>query len=156
MTHAAFAAIAVLTGFCLALAVSDLRSYVLPDRLTFGLGVCGLGFAVILDPSGLPDRLIGAVAGFAVFEAVALLYRRFRGREGLGQGDSKLMAAAGTWVGWHGLPSVVLVGSLIALAGTLLTEKLYSRDISATTRIPLGAYLSIGLWTTWILGPISI
>lgn len=156
MSPTAWAAAAVLTGLCVGLALSDLRRYRLPDALTATLGATGLGFAALIDMAALPDRLIGAVAGFAVFELIARLYRHFRGREGLGLGDSKLMAAAGAWVGWQGLASVVLVGSLVALAGTLVAVKLRDRALSARTRVPLGAYLALGLWVTWIFGPIGL
>lgn len=155
MSATALAATGVLSALCFALAVSDFRRYLLPDALTAALGLSGLAFAAAIDPASLPDRLIGAALGFAAFDLVARLYRHFRGREGLGMGDAKLMAAAGAWVGWQGLPSVVLVGSLIALAATLLAAKLRDRPLSATTRVPLGLYLSVGLWATWLFGPVG-
>lgn len=155
MTGWALAGALVLSGLCAALAAWDLRRYLLPDALTLALGVAGLGFAALLEPEALPDRLIGAAAGYAVFDLIARAYRHFRGRDGLGAGDAKLMAAGGAWVGWQGLASVVLVGTMVALAMTLLTAKLAGRDLSASTRVPLGAYLSAGIWITWIMGPIS-
>lgn len=156
MTGWALAAAAVLSGLCAALAAGDLRRYLLPDALTLALGVSGLIFAALIDRGGVPERLIGVVAGYAAFDLIARAYRYFRGREGLGAGDAKLMAAAGAWVGWQGLASVVLVGALVGLAVTLAAAKLRGRELSAVTRVPLGAYLSVGLWITWIMGPISL
>lgn len=156
MTVAAALSALALTGFCLALAHSDWRRFRLPDRLTLALGGSGLLSSAVLDLSAIPDRLIGSVLGFASFDLIARLYRRVRRREGLGMGDAKLMAAAGTWVGWQGLGSVVFLGSLTALAGTLLIAKLRGRNLDATLRVPLGAYLCIGLWITWVLGPLTI
>jgi len=156
MSAWAITAALVLSGLCLALAASDLRRYLLPDALTLALGVSGLGFAALLQRSAITDHMIGVIVGFAAFEIIARGYRLLRGRDGLGGGDAKLMAAAGAWVGWQGLTSVVLVGSMAALAATLLVEKLHGRDLSGTTRIPLGAYLSVGIWITWIIGPLSM
>jgi len=155
MTVPEIAAILVLTILSAALAASDFVRYRLPDILTLALGLSGLGFAALLNPQALPHRLIGVAAGFAAFEVIARAYVWLRGREGLGRGDAKLMAAAGAWVGWQQLASVVFAGSLVALAGTLLVAKLRSRDLSASTRVPLGAYLCIGLWVTWVFGPIA-
>lgn len=146
----------VLTALALALVWNDLRHFLLPNVLTALLLVAGLGFTALLDRGYFTDRLIGIVAGFASFEAVRLGYRRLRGRDGLGAGDVKLMAAAGAWVGWQGLPSVVLIGTLTALAVTLAAAKLKDGNLGATTRVPLGAFLATGLWVTWLVGPIAI
>lgn len=156
MSGATLAAAAVLSVLCGALAASDLRRYRLPDRLTLALGITGLGFAALLDRTAVPDRVIGAALGYAAFALIAAGYRHVRGRDGLGAGDAKLMAGGGAWVGWQGLPSVVLVGAVAALAATLVLAKLRRRDLAPTTRVPLGAYLAAGIWVTWALGPISL
>lgn len=150
------AASAALTLLSLGLAWNDLRRYLLPNRLTASLVVLGLVFAGLTDLTGIGDHLIGVLAGFGSFEIIRRSYRHLRGRDGLGAGDAKLMAGAGAWVGWQGLPTVVLIGTLIALSMTLATAKLRGEDLTATARIPLGAYLTIGLWLTWIFGPIAI
>ena len=93
----------VLGWTLLALAAIDRRDLVLPDEFTLPLIPAGIAVAYFIAP-GLPaQHLIGAVAGFAVFVLVRWAYRRLRGREGLGLGDAKLLAAAGAWVGWVGL-----------------------------------------------------
>jgi leader peptidase (prepilin peptidase)/N-methyltransferase len=66
------------------------------------------------------------------------------------------MAGAGAWVGWLGLPSVVLIGTLIALSATLAVTKLRGDSLSTSARVPLGAYLAAGLWLTWVFGPIAV
>src|SRR6185312_16038520 len=70
----------------LALAIIDARHFWLPDRITLPLIALGLIVAAILDRTGLADHVIGAAAGFACFAAIAFIYRRLRGREGLGRG----------------------------------------------------------------------
>ena len=67
---------------------------------------------------------IGAAAGFAVFWSIGAAYRRYRGRDGLGGGDAKLLAAAGAWVGWQGLPLVVLIGAGATPAAVVLVAAL--------------------------------
>ncbi len=104
----------------LALAAADWRTYLLPDPLVLALALAGFAASAVLMPAALVDHVIGAGAGFLVFAAVAALYRRWRGREGLGLGDAKLLGALGAWVSWEGLPSVVLIGALSALSAALL------------------------------------
>ena len=110
----AMSAVAVLSGWLLwaslglgwallALAAIDLRHLVLPDILCLPLIPAGLAIAWALDPALLPDHALGAILGFAAFVAIAFVYRRLRGREGLGMGDAKLLAAAGAWLGWRAL-----------------------------------------------------
>jgi leader peptidase (prepilin peptidase)/N-methyltransferase len=138
----------------LALAWIDWRHFLLPDLLTLPLIPAGLAVAGAADPARLPDHLIGAAGGFIVFAAIGRLYRRLRGRIGLGLGDAKLLAAAGAWVSWQGLPGVVLIAALAALAVALLGT-LRGHPPSATTRVPFGSYLALGIWLTWLFGPLS-
>jgi leader peptidase (prepilin peptidase)/N-methyltransferase len=130
-----------------ALALYDLRRGRLPDWLTLPLAAAGL---LIAWRGGAPaDAAIGAALGYAVFEGVALGYRRLRGREGLGGGDAKLAAAAGAWVGWQGLPSVVLLAACGALATALARRRL-----GATESMPFGAYLAPAILLVWLVGPL--
>lgn len=145
---------AALGWVLLALAVIDWRHFLLPDSLVLPLVPAGLAVAAWLAPSALADHLIGAVAGLAVLSAVAWTYRHLRGREGMGFGDAKLLGAAGAWVGWQGLPSVLLLGALLALAVTLLTHA-GRRPLGATTRVSFGSFLCLGLWLVWLYGPLA-
>ena len=130
-----------------ALALFDLRQGRLPDWLTLPLAAAGLLLA--WRGGALADSLLGAALGYALFEGLALAYRRLRGREGLGGGDAKLAAAAGAWVGWQGLPSVVLVAAAGALAVALVRRRL---DGSESVRF--GAYLAPAILLVWLLGPL--
>jgi leader peptidase (prepilin peptidase)/N-methyltransferase len=138
----------------LALAVIDAREGLLPDLLTWPLLLAGLAAAAWLDPDGLGSRAIGAIAGFAVFWALALLYRRLRRREGLGLGDAKLLAAAGAWLGWEALPSVVLVAAIAGL-GWILALSLGGRRLALDTELPFGPGLCLGFWLVWLYGPLQ-
>ena len=97
----------------LTLALLDAGHFWLPDKLTLPLLL--LGLAIVNEPP-LLHRLIGAAAGYAVLALIALAYRAARGREGLGGGDPKLLAAIGAWLGWQALPFVLLAASLAGLA----------------------------------------
>lgn len=137
------------------LAILDVRHFWLPHRLTIPLGLMGLAQAAAFEPSALIDRLIGAAGGMAALVLVAWTYRRARGREGLGGGDARLLAAAGAWIGWMGLPSVLLIaaGSGLALAGA---ARLAGRRIAWSDRVPFGLFLALGLWLTWLYGPLRL
>lgn len=138
----------------LALALIDLRHFLLPDVLTLPLIPAGLAVAWLVEPGKLLHHGIGAAAGFAAFAALAWGYRRLRGRDGLGLGDAKLFAAAGAWVSWSGLGSVLLWAALPALAVTLALGLKRGR-LSGRTPLPFGAYLAAGLWLTWLYGPLQ-
>ncbi len=137
----------------LALAAIDQRHRVLRDELTLPVILGGLGVAYMVDSGVLGEHAIGAAAGFASFAAIGWLYRRLRGREGLGLGDAKLLAGAGAWVSWQGLPSVVLLAGASALAVALIDWR-RGRSLSSTTRVPFGPYLCLGAWLVWLYGPI--
>jgi leader peptidase (prepilin peptidase)/N-methyltransferase len=97
---------AALGWVLLALAVIDARHFLLPDVLTLPLIPAGLAVAWWLDPGQLLHHALGAALGFVGFAGLAWVYRKLRGREGLGLGDAKLLAAAGAW-GYGGVTVTV-------------------------------------------------
>lgn len=114
----------------------------------------GLAVTFWLDHAAVPGHLLGAAAGLLVLTAVGWTYRQLRGREGLGFGDAKLLAGAGAWLSWQGLPSVLLIAAVLGLAGTLLSHA-GRRPISAATKISFGSYLCAAIWIVWLYGPIA-
>ena len=140
----------------LALSAIDAERRILPDLLTLPLAPAGLAVVWMIDPDAIVSHAAGAVVGYAVFEAVRFLYRRLRGREGLGQGDSKLLAAGGVWVGAIGLPTVVLYGSLAALAWILVRRAWTGGTVTAVTELPFGPFLALGIWLVWLYGPLMM
>ncbi len=113
-------ALAVALAMLVALAWIDARRGLLPDRLT--LPLLWLGLLVNLDGALVPlrDAVLGAVAGYAFLAGIAAGFRLLTGREGMGGGDVKLLAALGAWLGWAALPQVVLAASALALAVAVL------------------------------------
>jgi leader peptidase (prepilin peptidase)/N-methyltransferase len=145
----------VLLGWTLlCLAAIDARHFLLPDALTVPLVPAGLAVALLTDPDRLTADIYGGALGFLVFASLRGAYRWARGREGLGLGDVKLLAAAGCWVGWDGLPSVVLIAAVSGLAVAAL-QGLRGVSFSASTRIPFGVYLCFGFWLVWLYGPLA-
>ncbi len=137
-----------------ALALIDSRDGILPDALTLPLLVLGLVVTFASTPTQLVDSALGAAIGYLFVVALRWLYARWRRREGIGLGDAKLLAAAGAWVGWIGLPSVVLIASVLALAGALVLG-LRGRRLSGELSIPFGPALCAALWLVWLYGPLG-
>jgi leader peptidase (prepilin peptidase) / N-methyltransferase len=140
----------------LALALVDLRCSRLPDPLTLPLLLAGLAVTALAWPTELADHLLGAVFGYAGLAAIGWLYRALRGREGLGLGDAKLLAAGGAWLSWQALPSVVLIAAALALAVVLGTGLARRMPLSAATRVPFGPYLAAAIWLVWLYGPLLL
>ena len=129
------------------LSLIDLETGLLPDVLTLpGIVV---GFAFSLWAGNPVDSLVGAVAGYGVFWAVARAFLLFTGREGLGYGDFKLLAMLGAFFGWQALPSIVLLASLAGIViGSLF---LLTSGKHARSQIPFGPFLAAG-GVIWLLG----
>ncbi len=151
---AAWAALgaAVFGWALLALAFIDLETGYLPDAITLPLIGCGILVSAVDLVVPFSDSLIGAAAGYIAFRAIGLAYLSMRGREGLGQGDAKLLAAIGAWGGWMILPAVVLTGA-VATLGAILVSKLFGRSASMNDPIPFGPGLCAGGVAVVLLTP---
>jgi leader peptidase (prepilin peptidase) / N-methyltransferase len=134
----------VLLWSLIALTFIDFDTQLLPDNITLPLVWGGLLANIVgLGPAGtsLRDAVIGTVAGYLALWSVYWLFKLIRGKEGMGYGDFKLLAALGAWLGWQMLPLIVLLSSVIgALIGISLVV-FKGRD----HQIPLafGPYLAI-------------
>jgi leader peptidase (prepilin peptidase)/N-methyltransferase len=149
-------------GFALlALALIDLEKGLLPDVLTLPLAVGGLGLAAAPAPAGEGPaaaalHAVAALGGYLVFAALAALYRRLRGREGLGLGDAKLLAAGGAWLGPAGLAGIVLVAAAGALLAAAVAARLAGAPLERHARLPFGPFLGLGIWVGWAVGPLVV
>lgn len=140
---------APLAGCLLAILVVDARHFYIPDMLSLPLVAAGLVLAALGWRVAPLDAAIGAAAGYLALWSVAVLYRALRGREGLGLGDAKLMAAGGALLGWTALPLLLLLASFCALATVLAMRALGARA-DAATAIPFGPFLAFGIWLLWL------
>jgi leader peptidase (prepilin peptidase)/N-methyltransferase len=141
---------AVLGWWLFLLAALDVEHHWLPDRLTLPLILAGLAVAWVGFGPGLEERLFGAAAGYLALELIRIAYRLLRGREGLGGGDPKMLAAIGAWLGWPSLPFVLLGAGLIGL-GVVAATRLRGKAVSATDRLPLGTLMALAAWPLWLL-----
>jgi leader peptidase (prepilin peptidase)/N-methyltransferase len=144
----------VVGWWLLALGWIDLRSWLLPDALTLPLIIAGLAAAFLFSPDQLIDRALGAALGYLSLIAIAALYRALRGREGLGGGDAKLLAASGAWLGAAALPQVVLLAALSALATAACLRPAGIR-LGIHSALPFGPFLALATWVLWLLGPLD-
>jgi leader peptidase (prepilin peptidase)/N-methyltransferase len=97
----------------IAAAFIDLEYMILPDAITIGGTVVGLGTAVLRPGMDIKTALLGATIGFlGIWLPFDVLYRRIRGKVGMGLGDAKLVMLAGAWFGWQGALFALLAGSV--------------------------------------------
>ena len=147
---AAGAGALILTAFLLALALIDADTTLLPDDLTQPLLWLGLLFNLGGAFVPLHEAVIGATAGYLCLWAVYWLFKLATGKEGMGYGDFKLLAALGAWLGWKMLLPIVLVSSLVgALVGIgLIVLARRGREIP----IPFGPYLAAAGFLVMLYG----
>jgi len=139
----------------LLITVIDAEHFRLPDPLTLPLLATGGLASTLVSHTAPLDAVIGAALGFGGLWLLAFAYRRVRGRDGLGDGDPILLAAGGSWVGWIGLPSVLVWASAAGLS-YVAARLLLGRGMSGEDRLPFGPCLAIGIWLTWMLGPLGL
>jgi leader peptidase (prepilin peptidase) / N-methyltransferase len=127
------------------LAWIDIRHGIIPDWLNFTIAGLGLSKALVVGGplAGLEAACEGVAIG-AIFWLLRRLYFAFRKIQGLGLGDVKFLAAAGIWVGIAGLPMLLLVAALTALACAGVMQ-LAGRQLSAQTSMSFGPFLAVGL-----------
>jgi leader peptidase (prepilin peptidase)/N-methyltransferase len=128
------------TWTLVALTFIDADTTLLPDDLTLPLLWLGLGSNVFGTFVPLQDAVIGAMAGYLALWSIYWLFKLATGKEGMGHGDFKLLAALGAWMGWKALLPIVLLSSLVgALVGiVLIVLARRGREIP----IPFGPYLA--------------
>lgn len=132
----------ILVWALIALTFIDFDTQLLPDSITLPL----LWLGLLLNLSGtftsLPNALIGAIAGYLILWSVYWAFKLTTGKEGMGYGDFKLLAALGAWLGWTMLPLIILLSSLVgAVVGVaLIIFAKHGRNIP----IPFGPYLAGG------------
>jgi len=123
----------------------DADHFVLPDTVTLPLVLAGLAVTWWLGPGSIYDHAAAAALGYGGFRALNAGYRAWRGRDGLGGGDAKLLAAAGAWLGTALLPDEILVAGLLALLAVAV-RRLAGERLDASARIAFGPALALALF----------
>ncbi|PMR68944.1 prepilin peptidase [Halomonas heilongjiangensis] len=140
-------------GACLtllAMAVIDLRTQLLPDMLTLPLLWAGLLYQLLFQPLLLSSAVIGVMAGYLALWSFYWLFKLVTGKEGMGYGDFKLLAALGAWLGWQSLPLVLILsagaGAVIGVLMQLAIPRLRGAPM------PFGPYLVVAGWLALLAG----
>jgi leader peptidase (prepilin peptidase)/N-methyltransferase len=152
------AAALLLTWFLVALTFIDIDTQLLPDSLTLPLLWLGLLVALVLPavtgarlPVDLRSAVTGAIAGYLSLWSVYHLFRLVTGKEGMGHGDFKLLAALGAWLGWQMLLPIVLgaagVGAVVGISAILLKAR------GKGVPMAFGPYLAAAGWLALMFGP---
>lgn len=146
------AALALVT---LAIAVIDARLFIIPDELTLAALVLALANAAVQAPDaigqGVGLAVLRGAAVALVFFGLRAVYRRVRGREGLGLGDVKLAGVAGAWLSVLTIPVAIEIAALAALAVFGIRHYAGGRAYDPALKFPFGLFLAPSIWVGWFI-----
>lgn len=140
----------VATWFLVSMTMIDFDHQLLPDTLTLPLMWIGLLAALMPVFADLQSSVIGAAAGYMVLWSVYQLFKLVTGKEGMGYGDFKLLAALGAILGWQALPMIILLSSLVGAVLGLAIIGLTGRDKNIP--MPFGPFLATAGWIAMLWG----
>jgi leader peptidase (prepilin peptidase)/N-methyltransferase len=140
------------TWLLVAMTFIDIDEMLLPDILTLSMLWIGLLLAAHTPDMSLTDAVIGAAAGYLSLFTVYWAFKLVTGKEGMGYGDFKLLAAIGVWVGWQHLPIVILLSSLVGAVVGIAIMLIKRKD--SNLAIPFGPYLAAAGFLTMLYGDI--
>ena len=152
-----FAAAVLLTWALIAISVIDIDHQIIPDSISLPLIWIGLALSLFhpvanasvlfVDPR---TAIVGALAGYLSLWSVYQLYRLMTGKEGMGYGDFKLLAALGAWLGWQMLLLIILLSAAVgaAIGITMIVMRRHDRNVP----IPFGPYLAAAGWFAMVFG----
>ena len=140
----------VVTWFLISMSMIDFDHQLLPDNLTLPLMWIGLLAALIPIFADLREAVIGAAAGYLILWSVYQLFKLVTGKEGMGYGDFKLLAALGALLGWQSLPVIILLSSLVGAFVGIGIIAVTGRDKNIP--IPFGPYLAAAGWIAMLWG----
>ncbi|HSM39824.1 MAG TPA: A24 family peptidase [Afifellaceae bacterium] len=149
----------VLTLALVPVTMIDADTQLIPDSIVLPLMWLGLALSLFHPLAGADtlfiapqDAIVGAIAGYLSLWSVYQLFKLVTGKEGMGYGDFKLLAALGAWLGWQALPMIILMSAIVgALVGlTLMALNRHERSVP----MPFGPYLAAAGWITMLWGDI--
>ena len=139
----------------LAIAVVDRQHFLIPNSLNAAGLALGLVHSVVVEQedvgAALADAVLRATALALAFFILRLIYARLRQRQGIGLGDVKLAAVAGSWLSWSTMPIAVEIAALSALSAYALRRYALRRPLRPTSRLPFGLYFAPAIWIGWLL-----
>jgi leader peptidase (prepilin peptidase)/N-methyltransferase len=145
---------AALALIALAIAIIDARLFIIPNELT----ALGLALALVNAAVAVPEEIAAAVllaalraaVMAALFLGLRVLYRRIRGRDGLGLGDVKLAGVLGAWLSWLTIPIAIEIAALAALAVYGIRYYAGGRAFDPALKFPFGLFLAPSIWIGWL------
>jgi len=146
-----------ITCSLVAIGMIDYDHQLIPDSIVIPLVWIGLGMSIFHPLAGAEtlfispqDSIIGAMVGYLSLWSVYKLFKMATGKEGMGYGDFKLLAALGAWLGWQAVPTIILMSALVGAAFGIGLIVLRGRDRQLP--IPYGPYLAAAGWITMLYG----
>ena len=138
------------TWSLISLALIDFHTTLLPDSITLPLLWLGLIISLVPVFVNAHDAIVGAAAGYLILWIVFQTFKLITGKEGMGFGDFKLLAAMGAWLGWAKLPLIILLSSLTGAIIGIMMMVVFKHQRSQP--IPFGPYLAIAGWIALMWG----
>ena len=146
-----------LTVVLVAISMIDADTQLIPDSIVLPLMWLGLGMSLFHPMIGAntlfiapKDALVGAMAGYLTLWSIFWLFKLVTGKDGMGYGDFKLLAALGAWLGWQQLPMIIMMSAVVGAAVNIALIVVRGKDRSIP--IPFGPYLAAAGWITMIWG----
>ena len=140
------------TFLLLPLIFIDIDYKLLPDNITYLILWSGVIYSLAGLGIPLQTSIWGVIAGYLSLWSVYIIFKLLTGKEGMGYGDFKLLAAIGAWVGWQQLLTVILISSLAGSVAGITLLIAAKRQNKPMTAIPFGPYLAVGGWLTLLWG----
>lgn len=147
----------VLTWALLAISVIDIDHQIIPDSMSLPLVWGGLFLSLFFPLAGTEvlfidpkAAIVGGLAGYLSLWSIYQLFRLITGKEGMGYGDFKLLAALGAWLGWEMLPLIILLSAVVGTITSVTMIVLKRQQRSAP--IPFGPYLAAAGWIAMLFG----
>jgi leader peptidase (prepilin peptidase)/N-methyltransferase len=138
----------------LAIAAIDARWFIIPNEVSAAGFALALINAAVLAQDGVAAAvgmaLLRAAVVALLFLALRVLYRRVRGRDGIGLGDVKLAGVMGAWLGWMTIPIAVEIAALSAIGVYLIRHYVRGRAIDPALKFPFGLFLAPTIWLCWL------
>ena len=147
----------ILTVTLVAIAMIDADTQLIPDSIVLPLLWLGLTMSLFHPLAGAStlfispqDAIVGAMAGYLTLWSVFWLFKLVTGKDGMGYGDFKLLAALGAWLGWQQLPIIIMLSAIVGAAINIVMIVARGKDRSIP--IPFGPYLAAAGWITMLWG----
>jgi len=145
---------AALALIAVAIAVIDARYFIIPNELSAACFALALAYAATTEPQALWAMFFAVLRGAVLallFLGLRELYRRLRGRDGLGLGDVKLAGCAGAWLSWLAIPIAIEIAALAAIAVIAVRHYAGGRPLDAALKFPFGLFLAPSIWLGWLI-----